>query len=266
MPLHCSIPIAPITNEAFKQIDQIVMKCAFATHNKLGKLCEERVYEHDLFARLQAEGIGNIFSQVPLTVSFRDFQKSYRLDLVVNGMTYELKAVDSIAVAHEAQVFNYAALLNINRIKLINFGGNVVDGQLRATPFADINRFGVSVDRKHWRPLSEKCVALADDAEQCFHHWGGFLDSKLYDEALIHFCGGEHRCLHRMPVRRDGLELGHHDVHLHSKDTAFVVTSFGDDTGGYESHLGRLLETLPIRAWQWINIHHAKMQLTTIQK
>jgi GxxExxY protein len=164
MPIHCPIPIAPLSKADVEAIDSVVMNCAYASQNLLGRLCEERVYENDLAARLRAEGVKDVHTQVPISVSHNHFTKVYRLDLVVNQMVYELKAVDALISAHEAQVYNYAALLGIPFTKLLNFGQPSVVGKLKASPFADTDRFAVTVDRRRWKALSEPCERLALDA------------------------------------------------------------------------------------------------------
>jgi len=266
MPIHCPIRIQPISDDEFHAIDKVVMACAYAAQNRLGRLCDEHVYENDVAARLRAAGFTDVHTQVRLTVSHRAFQKTYRLDLVVCGMPYELKVVDALCTAHDAQVYHYAALLDIGLIKLINFGSSSVEGRLRACPFPTINRHQVRVNRHRWKPLTETCDTLANDAEACFRGWGGFLDAHLIEEALVWFNGGHQECTQRLPVIRDNLSLGSHLVHSHALDCAFIVTSMPDDTAAHEIQLHRLLDVLPIRAWQWINIHHCEMRLITILK
>jgi GxxExxY protein len=266
MPISCAIPIAPISDEDFKIIDKVVMNCAYAAQNRLGRLCDERVYENDVAARLRAEGLTDVHTQVRVTVSHRGFQKTYRLDLVVNGMIYELKVVDALGPTHDAQVFHYAALLDIGLIKLINFGGISVKGMLHACPFPSTDRRLVTVNRQRWKPLSPRCETLAADAEACFRDWGGFLDCRLTEEALSWINGGDLGCEQRLLVIRDGIELGSHAVYSHAEDCAFIVTSMFKDTAAHENQLRRLLDVLPIRGWQWINIQHRQMKFITVLK
>lgn len=265
MPIMCPLPFRPLLDATFAEIDQLVMACSYAAQNKLGRLCEERVYENDVAARLRTEGATDVHTQVPLAVSHRGFNKSYRLDLVVNGMVYELKVADAFVSAHDAQVFNYAALLGLDRIKLINFGAAKVAGRLRRCPFARVDRRHVRLNRDRWKPLSAQCEALAADAESCVREWGGFVEGRLVEEALILFSGGEAACVHRLPVTRDGLQLGHHSVARHAAGLAFAVTAMGNDAASHESHLRRLLELLPLRGWQWINIQHDEIRMVTLE-
>ena len=266
MPICCDLLIRPISSNEFEAIDSVVMACAYAAQNKLGRLCEEQVYENDLAARLRAEGFGDVHTQVAVRVTLRGFSKVYRLDLVVNEMVYELKAVECLVRAHDAQAYNYGALLDIDRVKLLNFGGPRVEGKLRRCPFGTLDRSCVTLDHSRWKALSPRCQLLATDAEACFREWGGFLDAHLFEEALVAFNGGELGCMRRLPVTRDALQLGHHRTALHANDVGFVVTAMHEDTTAHEKQLRALLDVLPIRGWQWINIHHSEMRFVTVTR
>jgi hypothetical protein len=61
----------------FDERDAIVMRCAYAAQNTLGRLCDERVYENDLALRLSAEGFKAVHTQVPVTVKHDSFEKVY---------------------------------------------------------------------------------------------------------------------------------------------------------------------------------------------
>ena len=256
----------PVSDEHFAETDRAVMRCAYAAQNHFGRLCEERVYENDVAARLRAEGLREVFTQVPLTVSLGAFRKTYRLDLVVQQTLFEVKAADAFAPPHEAQGLHYAALLGLDRVKLLNFGAPSVQGRLLGTPFARIDRHSVTTERQRWKAVSANCGPLAGHAEACLREWGGFLEASLYHEALVWFAGGEGVCIRRLPVVRDGLGLGHHRVALHADDCGFIVTTLGQNLVAHERELRRLLAALPLRAWQWVNIHHQQMQLVTLEK
>src|SRR5262245_45619187 len=100
MPIRCPMTIRPVSDVAFDEIDRVVMGCSFASQNTLGRLCDERVYINDLAARLRAEGYTDLHTRLPLTVTHEGFSKIYRLDLVVNQMVYELKAVAGLSPEH----------------------------------------------------------------------------------------------------------------------------------------------------------------------
>jgi len=266
MAITSDLPISPISRAAFDEVDALVMKYAYASQNHFGRLCEEKVYENDVKARLKAEGITEVYSQVRLNVSHEGFEKEYRLDLVVNQVVYELKAKGNLVLADEAQILNYAALLGLNRVKLINFGDTKVAGKLLGTPFSDLDRREVSLDRSDWTPMSTSCENLSGWIEGFVRSVGGYLRSELYDEALTWFCGGRDVCLQRLPVCRDGVKFGHQACRIHSNNCAFVVTSVrsGAPASNYLRQLKSLRSTLPIRAIQWINIHHSDITFVTV--
>jgi GxxExxY protein len=216
MPIHCPLIIRPIADGAFAEIDRLVMACAYASQNVLGRLCDERVYENDLAARLRAKGIADVQTQAPVTVTHGDFSKTYRLDLVVKQMVYELKAVANLTPEHDAQAIHYAALLAINRVKLLNFRSANVVGRLIGAPFGRLDRTEVTCVEAGWRPLSDRCEGLKQWMRALLADWGAYLEGRLYEEGLVHFHGGEEACICRTPLVRDGIELGTHRVQCHA--------------------------------------------------
>jgi GxxExxY protein len=264
MPIIHSIGKRTLSDQEFDEIDEVVMRCAYQCQNELGRLCEEAVYENDLAARLRAERFREVHTQAPVEVTFRGFSKVYRLDLVVEGMIYELKAVDRLSAAHDAQVFHYGALVGTDRIKLLNFGGATVEGRLRRCPFRRVNRFDIAVDLDRWQPLSDQCRSLSQTAADCLREWGGFLDGHLFEEALIHFLGGDAVCVTRAPVTREGRILGYHRVARHDEKVGFVITSLEDGTH-HEMNIRSLLRCLPLMGFQWLNIRGTTIQMITIE-
>src|SRR5580698_6452788 len=133
MPIHCPITIAALNADEFEKLDYRLMGHVYASQNELGRLCDECVYEADLKARLLADGFRSVQTQVPVTVTHRDFSKTYRLDLVADNTIYELKAETNLVVEHDTQLFNYMFLLGIQRGKLLNFRPSKVQGKIIAT-------------------------------------------------------------------------------------------------------------------------------------
>ena len=103
-------------------MDYRLMRCAFDVQNQLGRLCDEIIYQNDLAIRLQTVGLGPVHREVPVTVTHRDFSKTYRLDLVVSeAAIYELKAEARLVSEHEAQLLHYLLLCGSQHGKLVNF-------------------------------------------------------------------------------------------------------------------------------------------------
>ncbi len=265
MPVHCPLTIRLITDAEFAAIDRVVMGCAFASQNALGRLCDECVYENDVAARLRAEGFTDAQTQTPVTVTHDSFSKVYRLDLVVGQMVYELKVAAGFTPEHDTQAIHYAALLAIDRVKLINFRTPKVMGKLLRAPFARLDRTQVSLVEARWRPLSDRCAGLKQQMQALLADWGAFLETQLYEEGLAHFCGGEGACARRVPIVRAGIKLGTHEVRCHADDIAFVITAMSNATGAYEQHLRRLMGFTNLRGIQWINLNHAEVEFVTLQ-
>jgi GxxExxY protein len=265
MPIKCSLPISPLSDIAFAQIDHEVMGCAYASQNALGRLCEERVYENDLAARLRERGLKEVYTQVPIAVTHGPFSKIYRLDLVVSGMIYELKTVTAWASEHETQAIHYAALLGTDRVKLVNFRPGKVAGKLVRCPVGRRDRTQVELITTRWQPISSTCDALKEETSNLLADWGAYLEAELYEEALVHFHGGESLCTRRVRVIRDGLDLGSQRMLCHAENIGFQVTAMTQEQDDYEQHLLRLLRLTRLEAIQWINLNHAKIQFVTLR-
>jgi len=253
-----------MSNEAFEAIDRLVMGCCYASQNSIGRLCDERVYENDVATRLHAEGLTDVHTQVPVTITYEMFSKIYRLDMVVGGMIYEFKTTCAFAPEHDTQGIHYAAMMETDRVKLINFRQEKVMGRLLRSPFRRVDRRQFTVAKDRWQPMSDECGKLLTRMTALLGVWGAYLAASLYEEGLIHFFGGETHCRRRLPVVRDGLELGTHQVSCHSLNVGFVLTAISGTTVAYESQLRRLLHCLPLHGLQWINLNHAELQLVTL--
>src|SRR5436190_23908801 len=110
MPITSPVPSNPFTQQEFAQLDYLVMRHAFECQNQLGRLCDELIYQNDLATRLRGAGLP-VRTEVPITVTCRDFTKRYSRDLVVAyAGIYELKSAPGLIGEHEAQLLNYLFL------------------------------------------------------------------------------------------------------------------------------------------------------------
>jgi GxxExxY protein len=264
MPIRCSVPIPLLSEDTFTQIDYDVMGCAYASQNALGRLCEERVYENDVAARLRERGFTEVHTQVPVAVTHAEFSKIYRLDLVVSGMIYELKTVAAWAAEHVTQAIHYAALIGTDRVKLLNFKAGKVNGRLVRCPVGRLDRTRVELISNRWKPLSLACEGLQGTMSVLLGDWGAYLEAQLYEEALVDSLGGEQACTRRVRVGRDGLDLGTQRMLCHRENMAFLVTALTRDAEDYEGHLLRLLQLTGLKAMQWINLNHAQVEFVTL--
>ena len=266
MPISCPLFIRNLTQPEFDERDAVVMRCAYAAQNALGRLCDERVYENDLALRLRAEGFASVHTQVPATVTHNSFEKVYRLDLIADEALYELKTVAGFVPQHDAQALHYAMLMGVNHGKLLNFRTGRVQGRLCFNVFLRAERRPVFWDMDRWRPLTPQCDGLKRRTQALIEDWGACLDFRLYEEALVHLCGGEAVCGRRVPVMREGVELGTHAVKCHGAEAFFLVTAFTRELVSQRSHIARLLELTGLRGVQWVNLNRRTAQFITIDR
>ena len=265
MPIEPALQLRDLTQSAFDELDEVVMRHAYAAQNKFGRLFDERIYENDLAKRLRTEGF-DVHTQVPVKVSHVSFEKTYFLDLIVNDMLYELKVVAALLPEHQAQALHYAMMNNIRRVKLINFRSSRVVGELLYNPISDAERHQPVFVTESFRPLTLGCERLVAQVRSFVADWGTHLSSRLYNEALVHHLGGEPECLLRVPVGEASDPLGTHLIQFHSQGQSFVVTSITREVRQHRGHLQCLLNNLGIETMQWINFNRSRIEFTTLMK
>jgi GxxExxY protein len=109
-----------------------VIGAAIEVHRVLGPGFLESVYEEALCVELAARGIG-FTRQVPVGVDYKGRRVGEaRLDLVVDHrVVVELKAVESIAPIHVAQVLSYLKATELRLALLITFNVTVLRRGIR---------------------------------------------------------------------------------------------------------------------------------------
>ena len=264
MPITSPIAIRNLTQAEFDERDAVVIRCAYAAQNALGRLCDERVYENDLARRLRAEGFKTVHTQVPVIVSHDGFAKEYRLDLVADDALYELKTVNAFAPQHDAQALHYAMLRDVHHAKLLNFRTDRVQGRLKVNAFLDAKRRNITWEDRGWDSLAPQCEALKRRFRALVQDWGACLEVNLYAEALVYFLGGETQCMRRIPITIGGVELGSHPVLMHGENVCFLITAFTAGPEVQHSHIQRLLAATRLRALQWVNFNHTIIQMKTL--
>lgn len=267
MPISTPFPLRPIGQEEFAKIDYQVMRHAFASHNEMGRLCDEVIYQNDLAARLKMDGFGPIRTKVPVNVYHQDFSKTYFLDLVVGDCAvYELKTVAQLVPEHEAQLLNYLFLEGVHHGKLINFRPPKVEYRFSNTNLTHKTRRQCVLDLERWTEPTPESHKLQLIFFELLKDWGAFLELPLYLEALVHFLGGKDSVSQAVPLFRDGILLGTQRLHLLEPDIAFRITALTNDIAKFERELSSLLHHTSLRAIQWINMNHHTIQFITVSK
>ena len=94
----------------------------FEVNSILGPGFIEKVYENALMVELKNKGL-KVESQVPITVQYKDnIVGEYFADLLVEDkVIIELKTVENLDKAHEAQLLNYLKATKLQVGLLVNF-------------------------------------------------------------------------------------------------------------------------------------------------
>jgi GxxExxY protein len=122
------------------ELSQIIVDAAFHVHRGLGPGLLETVYEVVLAEALRARGL-RVERQKPIAIRFegRVFDEGFRADLIVEGcVLVELKSVEQLARVHKKQVLTYLKLSGIPLGLLINFGGELLKGNIERLVAGDV--------------------------------------------------------------------------------------------------------------------------------
>ncbi|MEM1211362.1 MAG: GxxExxY protein [Planctomycetota bacterium] len=106
------------------QLCDLVRETGFSLHQFLKHGHLEKVYENGLAHRLRKRGL-SVEQQVPIDVLDEDgtVLGHYITDLIVEqNLLIELKACDTLAPEHTAQLLGYLRATNLEHGLLINFG------------------------------------------------------------------------------------------------------------------------------------------------
>ena len=106
-------------------IIRTVVKCAYRVHNKLAPGFLESLYKNAMMIELRKSGL-KCRAEVPITAYYDgEIIGDFRADIVVEDcLILELKAVDTLSLAHHMQLVNYLRVTGIDDGLLINFGAD----------------------------------------------------------------------------------------------------------------------------------------------
>lgn len=112
-----------MNNLKHSEITGNVIKAFYSVYNDLGYGFLEKVYENSLCVELRSLGL-SVEQQKPISVYYKgSMVGEYFADLVVNDLLIvELKSVEALAHAHEAQLINYLKAPRYEVGLLLNFG------------------------------------------------------------------------------------------------------------------------------------------------
>lgn len=114
----------------YKDIVYRIIGAAMKVHSELCWGLLEPIYQEALHLELEDCGIKNVREQeVNCYYKNHLLDKKYRMDIVVDDIVIEIKAVKALIPAHRAQLFNYMRLTNHRLGLLINFGNSSLQGE-----------------------------------------------------------------------------------------------------------------------------------------
>ena len=267
MPVFCPIKFKILTDDEFRSLDYQVMAHVFASHNEMSRLCDEDIYKADVAARLEADGLGPVRTEVPVDVTWRSFSKRYFLDLVVqDSHLYELKCALTLVGEHKSQLLNYVLLLALRTAKLLNFRPPQVETWFASSRLTLEARQRVTCDATQWRELTPAFAAFRAALMEMLGELGAFLDLALYESLLADFFGGENEVVRRVELHRDSHTLGSQRCHLLAPDVGFRLTAHTEELSQARSQLVRWLAHTRLRALQWVNLNRTNIEFVTLTR
>lgn len=261
MPICSSVPTTRISQDEFKQIAAEVVHHVFAIHNEFGRFFNEGIYKKELASRMSG-----VVCEIAITESHGTFLKQYSADVLVNDCAlFEFKAADALHPRHRGQTLNYLLLLDLAHGKVINVRPSLVEHDFVNCPSRLANLREPTIVDRNWN-------SRALGGEEFRHHvmslvsdWGSGLESQLYEEALIHFLGGEETVVNSVPVMSRNEHLGYQRMRLVSPNTAFKITALQDRLDDFEKQARKLVHHTTLTAIHWANLTQKSVTFTTIQ-
>jgi len=264
MPILLPYSIDALSEQDFHKLDYSVMALAFEVHNQLGRFYDEQIYKNKLKQKCRESGF-ETDCEVQIRLAHQDFSKRLFIDLLVNGSVYELKTIKSIQEPQRIQALNYVFATNTRHGKIINFRPSSVEHEFVSTTLDHGARKQFSIQDSRWVEHSVHARKLKNKMVDILYDWGAFFGTPLYEEALIHFFGGEQKVIQTIEIKNGSQLLGHQRFTCLSETEFFLVTAAKDDTRRYETHLNRLLIHTSFKHLYWINLNRSLIRFTTLE-
>lgn len=266
MPIRLGVQTKPISCDDFHALDYKVMGIVFSIHRDLGRFWDERIYQNELAYRCKRAGFERVAFEAPIYVSFNDFTKIYKIDLLIDNGIYELKTAQALTGEHEKQTINYLLLAGLNHGKLINMRPPSVQHRFVSTNLTPESRYAFRIDDNHWQEVDEDSIWLKRTFRHLLEEWGAFLDFNLFYDAIVHLLGGEAKVITELEIKDGSRVLGSQKAHLLNSGVAFKISAVTRDEMSNEKHLRRFLHYTSLKAVQWINFDHDRVVFRTILK
>lgn len=266
MPIEREFPVVRISQDEFHAIDEVFTGLVFQTHNELGRLCDEKVYQNELLGRAEC-AVEAARKEFRITVRHGPFAKTYRVDMLVNrSVVYELKCAEALAPPHQTQTLHYLLLAGLHHGKVFNFRPERVEYRYVSTQLTPERRYEFRMDVDRWRDRDEDGKWLRTTAAALLDDWGAFLDFELFYEAIRFLRGGDEAVMRRIEMARDGRSLGRQKAHLLNPVTAFKLSAVTKNPAAFESPVRKFLSLTSLECIQWVNFNHHQIEFRTIRR
>lgn len=264
MPVTTRRLLRPMSQDDFAKRSYDLMGVLFGIRNKMGRLFDEKTYKRALAAHSQG-----LLLEEPISITFRDFTKTYYIDaLVDDGAILEFKAVESLSTAHQAQLLQYLMLTDLRHGLLVNVRSEEVERRFVNSTMSHADRTDFTIDDSRYDGSMAVAALVRTTLVEVLRDWGTGLEIPLYVEVMTHFLGGEERVERDVPVTLDGLSLGHQRMRLAADRIAFKVTAFEDQSSQarFETHATKLLSHVELDAMLWVNIARHLVTFRTLRQ
>jgi iron complex transport system substrate-binding protein len=266
MPIELEFPVVRILQDEFHVIDEVFTGLVFQTHNELGRLCDEKVYQNELLSRAE-RAMEAARKEFRITVRYGRFAKTYRVDMLVNrSVVYELKCAEALAPAHQTQTLHYLLLLGLHHGKVFNFRPERVEYRYVSTHLTPERRYEFCMDVDRWQDREKDSKWLRTTVAALLNDWGAFLDFELFYEAIRFLRGGDEAVIRRIEMAKDGRSLGRQKAHLLNPVTAVKLSAVTKNSAAFESHLRKFLSLTSLECFQCINFNHHQIEFRTISR
>ena len=113
-------------------VTAMIVDCAYHIHNDIGPGIFESVYELILSDMLADRGLlVQRQMAIPIRIGDKVYDEGFRADLVVDGrVIVEIKSIERLSRVHKKQVLTYLKLSGLPVGLLINFGGDLLKGNI----------------------------------------------------------------------------------------------------------------------------------------
>jgi len=252
VPFEYQHRLIPMDREQFGKVSFDVLRDIFLIHNSLGRFFDESVYK-SVLAELRTDTVLESW----IDVSFDTFRKRYLMDAVVqDGAIFELKSVEMLTSAHEAQLLHYLMLCDLRHGMLINVRNGSVEHRFVNNATTLMERRSFETTYSNWNDAVAEFEQFKNHVVSMVNDFGTGLERSLYEEALIHFYGGIDQVEKRLQVFWKSKPVGNQRFRLIAPKLAFKITTMEDQSqkSRFVDHTRKMLKHVPLEAISWVNI------------